>query len=217
MIATRTTINGLITGCRITSCISVWILISVLWIISVLSADFHSESLSENLRSAGGYGPRLPRGDKFSGNLLRVTTTSAHLAVSTYQTHKHFTDFKMSKVPIPILTTEKSYKRYKTELNCWLKLSSLEKSKQGLAVALSLPDSHPSKIKDTVFTQLTVDELSADKGIEELIKLFDKHLGKDTLSDAFDKFNDFERFTRSTETSMNSLANLITDTSAWKN
>ena len=105
----------------------------------------------------------------------------------------------MSKVPIPILTTEKSYERYKTELNCWLKLSSLEKSKQGLAVALSLPDAHPSKIKDTVFTQLTVDELSADKGIEELIKLFDKHLGKDSLSDAFDKFNDFERFTRSTE------------------
>ena len=126
----------------------------------------------------------------FSGNLLRVTT-SAHLAVSTYQTRKQFTDFKMFKIPIPILTTKKSYERYKTELNCWLKLSSLEKSKQGLAVALSLLDSHPSKMKDTMFTQLTVDELSGDKGIEKVIKLFDKHLGKDSLSDAFDKFNDF--------------------------
>ena len=217
MIAKRTTINGLFIGCQMVSCIGVGALITVLWSISVLSADFHSESLSKNLSSAGGYGPRLPRGDKFSGILLRVTTISAQLVVSTYQTRKQFKDFKMSKVLIPILTTEKSYKQYKTELNCWLKLITLEKSKRGLAVASSLPDSLLSKIKDIVFTQLAVEELSADKRIEESIKLFDKHLGKVSSSDAFDKFNDFKHFTRTTESINEFISEFDNRYQRWKN
>ena len=104
-----------------------------------------------------------------------------------------------SKVPIPILTEEKSYERYKLELTCWLKLDVLEKSKQGIAIALSLPEKHSSKIKDKVFNQLTIEQLGEEDGIDELIKTLDKHLGKDDLSDVFDKYLDFEKYYRTTE------------------
>ena len=104
-----------------------------------------------------------------------------------------------SKIPIPILTEEKSYERYKFELKCWLKLGELAKSKQGVAVALSLPEKHSSKIKDKVFNELTIEQLSEDTGIDQLIALLDKHLGKDDLSDVFDKYLDFEKYYRTTE------------------
>ena len=65
-----------------------------------------------------------------------------------------------SKIPIPILTEEKNYERYKLELTCWLKLGELGKSKQG--VALSLPEKHSSKIKDNVFNEMTIEQLSAE-------------------------------------------------------
>ena len=104
-----------------------------------------------------------------------------------------------SKIPIPILTEEKSYERYKFELDCWLKLGELAKSKQGVAVALSLPEKHSSKIKDKVFNELTIELLSEETGIDKLKALLDKHLGKDDLSDVFDKYIDFEKYYRTTE------------------
>ena len=92
-----------------------------------------------------------------------------------------------ARVPIPILTDEKPYERFKVELTCWLKLDIVAKSKQGVAVALSLPEKHPSKIKDKVFDQLSLEDLSNADGIDNLIALLDKHLGKDDLSDVFEK------------------------------
>ena len=80
-------------------------------------------------------------------------------------------------------------------MRSWLKLDLLEKSKQGVAIALSLPENNSSKIKDKIFNQLLIEQLSDENGIGELILLLDKHLGKDDLSDAFDKCMDFEKTT----------------------
>ena len=112
-----------------------------------------------------------------------------------------------SKIPIPILTEEKNYERYKLELTCWLKLGEVAKSKQGVAVALSLPEKHSSKIKDKVFNEMTIEQLSEEEdaetqtraGIDQLIDLLDKHLRKDDLSDVFDKYLDFEKYYRTIE------------------
>ena len=103
------------------------------------------------------------------------------------------------KVPIPVLTSDKSYERYRLELNCWLKLDLMDVKKQGLAIALSLPDNHASKIKDKVFNQLQLDDLAKSDGVTKILALLDKHLGKDELSDQYDKFVAFETYHRSTE------------------
>ena len=104
-----------------------------------------------------------------------------------------------AKVPIPIFSEGKSFERYLTELECWLELGLLAKNKQGLAVALSLPDKHESKIKDKVFNQMKVADLKKEDGIDNLILLLDKYLGKDELSDQFEKFVSFETYRRTDE------------------
>ena len=48
--------------------------------------------------------------------------------------------------------------------------------------------------------ELIQEQLSDESGIDELIKILDKHLGKDELSDAFDKYIDFEKYSRTSET-----------------
>ena len=104
-----------------------------------------------------------------------------------------------SKVPIPIFTDDKPYERFRVELMCWLDLNVLEKSKQGVAVALSLPEKHSSKIKDKVFDQISQQQLSSENGIDDLIALLDKHLATDDLSDVFEKFLNFEKYIRTNE------------------
>ena len=103
------------------------------------------------------------------------------------------------KVPMPILTKSKLYERYKIELELWKSITTVPKTKIGPMIALSLPDDHESKIKDKVFDKIDIADLSKDSGYNDLIKLMDSILLKDSLSDAFDKYNDFEKYSRTTE------------------
>ena len=104
------------------------------------------------------------------------------------------------KINLPVLTATKAYDRYKTELSLWKTITTVPAKKLGPVVALSLPDDHESRIKDKVFEQMTIEELSSDTGYDDLIKLMDSILLKDSLSEAFEKYNDFEKFSRTTET-----------------
>ena len=70
----------------------------------------------------------------------------------------------------------------------------LGKAKQGIAVALSLPETEC--IREKVFDELDLSDLKKEDGFELLIKFLDQHLGKDDLADSLEKFEDFEDFSR---------------------
>ena len=92
----------------------------------------------------------------------------------------------------------KSYERYKQELQAWAKVTEVAKKKQGIAIALSLPEDGEDQygIREKVFEQIDIDELETEDGLKTLIAFFDKHMGKDELADSFQKFEHFEDFSR---------------------
>ena len=72
--------------------------------------------------------------------------------------------------PPTFISDKKSYEAYKRELKVWSIATSLEKSKQALVVALSLPEEHDSNIKEKVFSELDTDDLNTDDGLKILIE-----------------------------------------------
>ena len=77
------------------------------------------------------------------------------------------------KVP-PVFTTNKPYSRWVDEIKAWQALTDLDAKKRGIAIALSLPEEGKNSIRDKVFSELTVDVLNADDGVEKLILFMDK-------------------------------------------
>ena len=105
------------------------------------------------------------------------------------------------KIP-PVFTTQKPYSRWVDEIKAWQALTDLDVKKRGIAIALSLPEDGQNSIRDKVFSELTVDVLNADDGVEKLIEFMDKIFKKDELSEAYEAYTEFDRFRRSKATSM---------------
>ena len=105
-----------------------------------------------------------------------------------------------SKINLPVLSIDKPYERYRMELDLWRSITTIQKNKVASIIALSLPDNHPSRIKDKVFDRLSIIQLNSDTGFDLLINVLDEVLKTDSLSDAFEKYDDFEKYSRSTET-----------------
>ena len=84
------------------------------------------------------------------------------------------------------------YELYKRELQAWEAVTDVAKEKRGIIIALSLPDSHESKIKEKVFESIPLGDLKKENGLETLIKFLDKHLKKDDLEEAWQRFEEFE-------------------------
>ena len=91
---------------------------------------------------------------------------------------------------------KKSYERYKQELHAWRIVTEIDKKKQGIAIALSLPEDDSSGIREKVFDEMKLDDLKTDDGFEKLITFLDGKLGKDDLTDSLEKFEDFENYQR---------------------
>ena len=100
------------------------------------------------------------------------------------------------KIAPPQFSKSKCYERYKQELLAWREITELSKKKQGIALALSLPDEDDSGIRAQVFEELSLNELKEGNGFEKLITFLDGKLGKDELEDCLEKFEDFEDFQR---------------------
>ena len=86
----------------------------------------------------------------------------------------------------------KKYEQYKSEINFWQKLTSVEETKQAMMVALSLPGAGYENIRSNVFEKLTEDELGKNTGMKTLLDFMDKYLKLDPLSDSWQKFLEFE-------------------------
>ena len=64
-----------------------------------------------------------------------------------------------TKIKPPIYTKEKGYERYKQELLAWKEITDAKPEKQGIFVALSLPENDESGIRERVFDEMTLDDL----------------------------------------------------------
>ena len=69
----------------------------------------------------------------------------------------------------------------------------MTQKKQGVVIALSLPEDDESKIREKVFYQI---RLKKDDGLDILLTFLDEHLAKDYLTDSLKKFEDFEDLQR---------------------
>ena len=102
-----------------------------------------------------------------------------------------------TRINPPGYSSAKNYERYKQELLAWREITDLQQSKQGIAVALSLPEESENQIREKVFDQISIGDLKSDDGLDILIAFMDLHLAKDDLTDNLEKFEDFDDFQRS--------------------
>ena len=88
----------------------------------------------------------------------------------------------------------KPYEQYFEELKGWCLVIDSPKQKQGVAIVLSLPESDASGIRNTVFNEITLTNLSAENVVDKLIEYVDKFFKKDELSEVYERFIQFERY-----------------------
>ena len=96
----------------------------------------------------------------------------------------------------PVFDKGKCFDIYRKEILAWGELTDLPKSKQGIVVALSLPEDDNTRIREKVFDQISLQDLKTDDGLIILLNFLDKHCGKDELVDSLEKYEDFESFER---------------------
>lgn len=65
----------------------------------------------------------------------------------------------------PTFSESKPYNRWIDEIKVWQTVTELDKRKQGSAIALSLPEDE-SNIRDKVFSELGVDKLNKEDGVD---------------------------------------------------
>lgn len=95
----------------------------------------------------------------------------------------------------PVLNSiSKPYQRYKEELKAWCIITDVAEPKQGVAIALSLPEDDPSGIRDKVFNEVTLENLNKDDGVDTLIKYFDSQFQKDALCKVYERFTILDPF-----------------------
>ena len=97
----------------------------------------------------------------------------------------------------------KSYEQYRVELGAWESITEVAKKKQAVTVAFSLPEEHETRIREKVFTELTIEELNVDEGLKKLTDFLDKKLKPDDIADSWYKFNDFDECKRESDQSVN--------------
>ena len=94
----------------------------------------------------------------------------------------------MNLQPPSYVSETKTYEEYKRELNGWALVTNVEKSKQAIVVALSIPDDAEGNIKQKIFAELTNEELNVDDGMKKLLDFLDKIYLKDPFVEAYEKY-----------------------------
>ena len=89
-----------------------------------------------------------------------------------------------------------NYELYKEKLLAWQMVTDIPVDKQGIVIALTLPNDDKHKIQEEVFSQIGREKLSQENGLDTLINFLDSKLMKDDLSDSLEKFEEFENFQR---------------------
>ena len=88
-----------------------------------------------------------------------------------------------TKVNPPSFAKTKSYRRYKQELLAWKEVTEVTAERQGIVVALTLPEDDETGIRERVFDEIKLEDLKKADGFQTLLNYLDKQLGKDDLED----------------------------------
>ena len=97
----------------------------------------------------------------------------------------------------PILDVSKNYEDWKKLLKIWQQLTSLDSSKQGLAVVLTLEGE-----AQQAALEISSEDLSSNTGVNKIIERLDTIYKKDELVQRFDKLESFESYKRPNNLSM---------------
>ena len=90
--------------------------------------------------------------------------------------------------------SSQNFELYKQELRAWSEVTEVSRSKQAIVIALSIKD---TATRENVLSQLSLEDLKQDNGLEILINFLDSFFEKHEISDALEKYEDFEKFQRS--------------------
>ena len=94
-----------------------------------------------------------------------------------------------------------SYDSWKSEIKAWRLTTPLEKNKQALTIALSLPVG--SEVRRRIFDESgDIEELNCVDGVDILITRLDKWYKKDNLSAAYDAWTKFDNCKKAGDTTM---------------
>ena len=103
---------------------------------------------------------------------------------------------KIAKNP-PQFSLKKNYDDYKNELEVWSKVTTIEKGKWGMIIALGLPENGECEdIRNKVFRGC---DLNGEAGYQNYIKFMDKHFKKESISDMCEAIRSFMKMCKSEE------------------
>jgi len=109
---------------------------------------------------------------------------------------------KQHRIPVFDMK-DKSYETYKFELECWTKLTKIEKKRQAAEILFGLPPSSKDEFKtrDYIISKMTTEEIAAEdgSGITTLIKHMDDLLRKDDLGRLWNRYVAFDSVRRTTQ------------------
>ena len=91
-------------------------------------------------------------------------------------------------------------------------ITDLEKEKQGIAIALTLPEDDESGIREKVFDELSLNDLKTENGLDRLLQFMDSKLKKEDLADSWEKCNNLKSIKEANNQLMSTLANSIKST-----
>ena len=128
-------------------------------------------------------------------NELQVDTIN-ELQVDT----KSESSIMSTRINVPVFKQGKSYDLFKQELLAWKEVTDLVATKQGIAVALLLPEDDSLALRAKLFDKYKVEDLKKDNGLDTVIAFLDSHLGKDDLADTLVKYSQFEDYKQTSET-----------------
>ena len=77
----------------------------------------------------------------------------------------------------PVFKNGGNYELYRKQILAWTELTDLAKNKQGIVVALSLPEDE-TNIKEKVFDEIPLEDLKTADGLIILFKVFGQAFGK---------------------------------------
>ena len=103
-------------------------------------------------------------------------------------------DFKA----LPSLNKDITYSNWKKELRIWEAFTNLKDEKKGLAIFLTLN----GQAREAAL-EITVEELTAETGVNKLLEVLDELYLKDEVSLAYEAYEAFGKFIRPTSMTIN--------------
>ena len=91
---------------------------------------------------------------------------------------------------------------FEIELELWAAATTIDKDKQGITIALSLPDDDKLHLRSTVLDKIDKKKLKSADGLETLTAVLKELLGEDQIEDGWNKYDEFENYKRKSGESM---------------